>query len=117
MGLGSLGAGTRAQGSPLTLPRAVGYGSEPPHHHGGIGLRLSSWMSAPAGTTLSFTPADRPMVTFNPAMPHSISGLDLNLRSQLENRGKSVSLLHRNAARAEKSLTDRLQRAQITTVK
>jgi len=27
---------------------------------------------------LSFTPADRLMVIFNPAMPHSISGLDLS---------------------------------------
>lgn len=37
-----------------------------------------SLMSAPAGPALSFSPTDRLMVTFSPAVPHSISELDLN---------------------------------------
>lgn len=80
LGWGTLGTGTWAQGSPLALPSAVGYGSEPPHHPRGFGLKLSSFffLQAPAGLTLSFSPADRLMVPFTSAMPCSISGVDLN---------------------------------------
>lgn len=55
LGLGSLGAGTWAQGSPLTLPRAVGCEFETPHHRGGIGLPewvlQLAWLSASPSQT------------------------------------------------------------------
>lgn len=67
-------------------------------------FKLSPWISIPAGNTLSFTPADRLMVTLNPAVPQPTSGLDSILWSQLENRGRSVSLLYRNAVSQESPL-------------
>lgn len=70
------GPGHRA---PLSrYPEQWVMGLNPVTHRGRFGLRLSSRMSTPAGMTPSFTLADRLMVTFDPAMPHSISGLHLN---------------------------------------
>lgn len=70
----TLGARTWAQGSLSHCPEWWAMGLNP---HTTRVLCLSL-MSAPAGPTQSFSPTDRLMVTFNAAVLHSISELDLN---------------------------------------
>lgn len=42
------------------------------------GLRLSCYMSVPAGRTLEFQPTDKLMMVFRPAVPHSVIEVGIN---------------------------------------
>lgn len=80
-------------------------------------FKLSPWISIPAGNTLSFTPADRLMVTLNPAVPQPTSGLDLNPLVPAGKQRQERFLVVQECCEPGKSITDRLQFAQKAMVK
>lgn len=75
-------------------------------------FRFSSWITVPAGNTLSSIPADRLMVTLNPAVPQPISGPDLNPQVSAGKQRQEQFLDVQECCEPGKAITDRLQLAQ-----
>lgn len=80
-------------------------------------FKLSSWIIVPAGKTLRSTPADKFMVTLNPAVPQPISGQDLNPQVSAGKQSQEHFLVVQECCEPGKAITDRLQLAQTPVVK
>jgi len=110
-GFGTSGSKDLGTGLPSDTARSSRVWVQTPAPSGGIGLKLFleqvrqlTWPWASPLQTGSWWYSTL-------QCPTPSVGLTSALMSQLENRSKSASLLHRSAARAEKSITGRLQRA------
>lgn len=80
-------------------------------------FRLSSLITVSAGSTLSSTPADKFMVTLNPAVPQSISGQDLKPQISAGKQSQENFLVVQEFCEPGKAITDRLHLAQTPMAK